>query len=54
VDKNLAQVHLKPPSSRQEEPEKNPFPWRKRKLEKECATSHSNILVEAWKRETKR
>jgi hypothetical protein len=54
VDKKPTQVQLKPPSSRQEELEKKPFPWRKRQLEKECATSHSNMLVEAWKRATKR
>jgi len=53
VYKNSSQVHLKPYFSRKEEHEKNPFSWRKRNLEKECASSHSNMLVEDWKKEIK-
>jgi hypothetical protein len=33
---------------------KNSFPWSKIQLEKECAVSHSNFLIEALKRENKR
>jgi hypothetical protein len=44
VDKKPTQVQLKPPSSRQEELEKTLFPWGRRKLQNECAMSHSNMI----------
>jgi hypothetical protein len=40
--------------SRKEELEKKPFSWRERHMKKECETSHSNLHVEAWKREVKK
>jgi len=51
MEKNPTEFQLKQPLSTQEELEKKPFSWRKRKLEKECAASHSHILVEALNRE---
>jgi hypothetical protein len=42
MNNNPTQLHIKPLLSRKEDLEKKP-----------CATRHSNLLVEAWKRKPK-